>query len=189
VPLVVNGLPGVAPAVIGTPVGLADIYPTVLGWADLPLPLQLVGRPLPTTPDDTRAPRRLVSQYREELPGVGSLRPFETLRPGAILIDSIMMQLCAFCTPDDRADGDQTAVIEWPKKLIWYQNYPPQLFDLEQDPGETRRSLQPRARRRGLAGDRTGRREQPAPRPGSSPPWASSASAPSGSGPLGYLIR
>lgn len=40
-------------------------------------------------------------------------------------------------TPDDRADGDQTAVIEWPKKLIWYQNYPPQLFDLERDPGET----------------------------------------------------
>ena len=59
------------------------------------------------------------------------------LGPGAILIDSIMMQLRAFCTPDDRADGDQTAVIEWPKKLIWYQNYPPQLFDLERDPGET----------------------------------------------------
>ena len=137
VPLVVNGLPGAAPAVIGTPVGLADIYPTMLGWAGLPLPPQLVGRPLPTTPDDTGSPRRLVSQYREELPGVGFLRPFETLRPGAILIDSIMMQQRAFCTPDDRADGDQTAVIEWPWKLIWYQNYPPQLFDLEQDPGET----------------------------------------------------
>jgi arylsulfatase A-like enzyme len=137
VPLVVNGLPGIAPAVIATPVGLADIYPTVLGWADLPMPPQLVGRPLPVTPDDSRPPRRIVSQYREELPGVGFLRPFETLRPGAIAIDSIMMQLRAFCTPDDRADGDQTAVIEWPKKLIWYQNYPPELFDLEQDPGET----------------------------------------------------
>ncbi len=138
VPLVINGLPGVAPAVIEAPVALADLYPTVLGWAGLSGPsYSLVGRPLPTSPDQATGARRLVAEFRDAVPGVGFLRSFESLTPGAILVDSIMAQLRAFCTPDDRASGDQTAVIEWPHKLIWYQNFPPQLFDLAQDPGQT----------------------------------------------------
>jgi arylsulfatase A-like enzyme len=138
VPLVVSGLPDVAPAVIEAPVGLADVYPTVLGWAGLPGPsYPLVGHPLPTAPGQTTGPRRLVAEFRDALPAVGFLRSFETLNPGAILVDSIMAQLRAFCTPEDRAYGDQIAVIEWPYKLIWFQNFPPQLFDLAQDPGQT----------------------------------------------------
>ena len=138
VPLVVAGLPDVTPGVIEAPVGLADVYPTVLGWAGLSGPsYPLAGRALPTSPEQPAGVRRLVSQFRDELPGVGFVRSFEALTPGAIAVDTIMAQRRAFCTPEDRADGDQIAVIEWPLKLIWYQNFPPQLFDLAQDPGQT----------------------------------------------------
>src|SRR5262249_4217997 len=137
VPLVVNGLADVAPAVVETPVGLADVYPTVLGWSGLPDPPRLAGRPLPTMAGDAAPPRRLISEFRDELPGVGFLRPFETLQPGAVLIGGVMAQQRALCTPDDRATRDQTAVTQWPCKHLWYQNSPAQLFDLAHDPSET----------------------------------------------------
>src|SRR5262249_57526318 len=65
VPLVVSGLPHVAPAVIETPVQLADVLPSVLGWAGAS-PLEgIAGRPLPTRDEADATPRRIVSEYTD----------------------------------------------------------------------------------------------------------------------------
>jgi len=58
VPLVIHGLPDVAPAVIDAPVELVDLMPTMLEWAVVPMPQNLAGRPLPRTAAPPSVPAR-----------------------------------------------------------------------------------------------------------------------------------
>lgn len=67
VPLVIHGLPDVAPAVIDTPVELADLMPTMLEWAVVPMPQNLAGRPLPTHSSAAVGPRPLIAELDYDL--------------------------------------------------------------------------------------------------------------------------
>jgi hypothetical protein len=40
------------------------------------------------------------------------------------------------CQPSDRVFGDMAALTRWPFKLIWFENYPAELYDLSWDPLE-----------------------------------------------------
>jgi hypothetical protein len=40
------------------------------------------------------------------------------------------------CRPRDRVFGKLAALTRWPFKLIWFENYPAELYDLSWDPSE-----------------------------------------------------
>jgi arylsulfatase A-like enzyme len=65
VPLIVNGLRGVAPAVIPDTVGLVDLAPTILGWAGLAVPSELRGKPLPQRSGGKPGDRTLFAYYSD----------------------------------------------------------------------------------------------------------------------------
>jgi arylsulfatase A-like enzyme len=133
VPLVVHGLGGVAPAVIDAPVQLADVVPTVLRLARLPVPAGLPGVPLPTSTRAPGAARPIVAEYRD---------PQDVIPPGESPMGSRLRGLIRFvrlgCTPGDRVFGAMRAVIRYPHKLVWFANYPAELYDLSIDPLERR---------------------------------------------------
>ena len=67
------------------------------------------------------------------------------------------------CGPDDRVFGGMVALTRYPLKLIWYENYAAELYDLSWDAGERidlaagqpeqARALAAEAERRVRAGD------------------------------------
>ena len=68
IPLVVAGLPGVAPGRIDAPVRLVDLSASVLAWAGLEQPAELAGTPLPTSPrPDGEGGRALRAAYSDSL--------------------------------------------------------------------------------------------------------------------------
>jgi arylsulfatase A-like enzyme len=145
VPLVVRGAPGAQPGtVIDTPVQHADVVPSVLAWAGLPSAAELPGRPLPVRPDAPAPARSLVAEYRD--PATGPARE-PRLAAG---IRREVQALRADCPPGQPVHGAIRAVLEPPLKLIWYEKYPPQLIDLDQDPSEVQDlgALRPEAVRR-----------------------------------------
>ena len=129
VPLVVHGAPGAQRGVVDTPVSLTDVMPSVLGWAGLPVPPHVVGRPLPLAPG-VAAPRELVAEYIDA----------ESEEPDDPDVGKVMLaaarQHRRDCKPEDRADGSSRALVAWPLKLIRFDHHPPSLFDLSADPGE-----------------------------------------------------
>ena len=131
VPLVVAGLAGVAPAVIDTPVQLADVTPAVLGWIGLPAPDGLAGRPLPTDP---RAPARtpLVAAEFYDIGRDGERSGSEV----ADLLIALTARMRRGCDPGQRVFGDMRALVRYPLKLAWYAKYPAQLYDLQTDGDE-----------------------------------------------------
>ena len=130
VPLVVSGLPGVPPAVIETPVQLADVLPSVLGWAGAPPLDGITGRALPTTDQRQASPRGIVSEYTDY-----------TLAD--TLPDWMQDKVREFawrgrsrCRAEDRVFGDMRSVLAFPYKLTSYTGYPPELFEVVSDPRE-----------------------------------------------------
>jgi len=132
VPLVVHGLAGVEPADLYQRVKLSDLAPSILKWAGLDVPRDLPGRPLPLAPDVATKPRKIVGVYIDE--------PLVT-DPGT-LPDGLEIRLRGSkkrregCEPDDRVFGSTIALIRYPYKLIWYEDYPSELYDLSWDPYE-----------------------------------------------------
>jgi arylsulfatase A-like enzyme len=131
VPLIVHGLAGIEPSVIDAPVQLADLVPTILGWAGLPLPPELVGHPLPTAVGTSAAAAPIVGEQLdfEEEP--------ESETPSlARYLRRWTDRLRGSCTSDDRVFGDIRALVRYPFKLVWYARYPAQLYDLSSDGNE-----------------------------------------------------
>lgn len=129
VPLVVHGVPGVAAAIIDTPVQLVDVMPTVLGWAGVKAPAGLAGQPLPMAAPAQARERAIVAEFHD----------YRDERFYGQFPDSIQEQLkrrWMHCTESDRVTGDMRSIIRFPYELIWYERYPPQLFDLSTDPTE-----------------------------------------------------
>jgi hypothetical protein len=81
---------------------------------------------LPVSPEEAANERSIVGVYIDEplvsAPGVLPdgfeirLRGSEKRRRG--------------CRPGDRVFGTTIALIRYPYKLIWYENHPPELYDL-----------------------------------------------------------
>ena len=124
VPLVVHGVPGRDPARIATPVGLAAVWGSIRELAG-------VG-----AADDPRLP---VADVRGESPVVRA-EYFETA-DGALAdappILRVLGLLRVKCGLDDRVFGNMRAVIRGRHKLIDFERYPDELFDVVADPGET----------------------------------------------------
>lgn len=132
IPLVVTGVPGVAPAVLDQPVQLADIMPSVLAWTGVGGAGELKGQPLPTLPSSRRSPVTIAAQYTEPDNVVLVGDAPEWLLRGKDRTRKTRRS----CKPEDRVFGDLIALIRYPYKAIWYERHPLQLFDLGKDPDE-----------------------------------------------------
>ncbi len=132
IPLAVHGLPDTPAGRIDAPVTLVDVATSVLSWAGAEIPPELVGRPLPTrVPDANRPGVDLLAVYSDEkltLPEDWE----EELEPTAEARDTKR----SGCWPSDRVFGNMAALTRWPFKLIWFENYPAELYDLSWDPLE-----------------------------------------------------
>jgi arylsulfatase A-like enzyme len=130
VPLVVHGLPGIAPAVIETPVQLADVLPSLLAWVGAPPLDGITGRALPTRDQPSATSPGIVSEYtdytiEETLPEwmQDKVRQFAWRGRGR-------------CGPADHVFGDMRSVVAFPYKLMSYTGYPQELFEVASDPRE-----------------------------------------------------
>jgi arylsulfatase A-like enzyme len=125
VPLIIHGLAGAEPAVIDTPVQLADIVPTVLDWVGLSVPDHLPGQPLPTRNTTTAPIRSIVAQFTDPASGP----PHSSARWNQNWRDQS-------CTGDDKVNGAMQALVRYPFKLIRFERYPSELYHLGEDPHE-----------------------------------------------------
>jgi arylsulfatase A-like enzyme len=122
VPLVITGLPGVAPAAISTPVALADVAPSMLRWAGLPDPGDFDGQVLPTS-DRGPSERAIVAEHSD--PSAGPFARWRRVRRDA-------------CDPDGPLFGDSQVIVAYPWKLHRYEGLAAaELFLLDSDPHET----------------------------------------------------
>jgi arylsulfatase A-like enzyme len=132
IPLAVHGLPDVPASRVETPVTLVDVAASVLNWAGAEIPPDLVGRPLPIRDSEADGPGvDLLAVYSDEkldLPENWE----EDLEPTEEARDTKR----SGCWPSDRVFGDMAALTRWPFKLIWFENYPAELYDLSWDPLE-----------------------------------------------------
>lgn len=123
VPLVIHGVPGARAAEIDAPVQLVDVYASVLQWTGQPLPEGLAGRPLPTTPSEQHN-HPVITEYTDMSKGRGKV------------VQKKVRTFRAECTDDWPVFGDMRALVQYPYKLIWYERYPAELYDLSVDSGE-----------------------------------------------------
>lgn len=133
VPLVIHGLPDVPPAVRDATVQLADLTPSMLVWAGLPVPAGLTGRPIRVEPADPDEPRTVMAEWSDPSKRAAGLEPM-LARVGRYLVASGRR----YCEPGDRVFGDMRAVVSHPFKLVWSPTQPSELYDLASDPGERR---------------------------------------------------
>jgi arylsulfatase A-like enzyme len=131
VPLVVQGVAGKSAVVVSSPVGLEDLMPSMLEWAQIEKPAGLAGVLLPLsakTPSDVPA-RTFFSAYTDQFVAVP-----EEWRDRVQHADKDRLR--QFCTESNRVFGGMTALIRYPFKYVWYERYPASLFDLSWDPNE-----------------------------------------------------
>lgn len=131
VPLIVHGLPDTEPAVIETPVALADIAPSILRWAGVAAGRTTAGRPLPTSRDEGDAARVIVAEHDDP---EGHHEPDKS--PIARYVRALARAIRRQCEASDRVFGYIRAAVQYPFKLVWYSRYPAELYDLGSDPDE-----------------------------------------------------
>jgi arylsulfatase A-like enzyme len=128
VPLVVHGLPGVAPAIIPAPVSLADIAPSLLEWLGLDVPSAWSPFRLPVTAGADPPDRALPAYYDDAAP----IPP-----PGFSTNHAAEMHRSrSGCHEADGVFGPIASLVRFPFKLVSYEQRPAQLFDLRWDPHE-----------------------------------------------------
>jgi arylsulfatase A-like enzyme len=130
VPLAVQGLPGIEPARIDAAVELADIAPSILSWAGVRPVAGLRGRILPTG-NSPRPPAEMFAVYSDQ-----KLRTPDDWESELDVDAATSDAKRAGCGESDRVFGNMAALTRWPFKLIWFQNYAPELYDLSWDPEE-----------------------------------------------------
>lgn len=124
VPLVVHGLPGIAPAVVPSPVELASVAPSLMAWAGLEPLGDVRVAPLPTGAG--AGADAVVAEWTDP---VGS----DHVPDAHDFVKVHRMMSGRFregCKPADRVFGDQRTLIRYPWKLTWYERHPPELRDL-----------------------------------------------------------
>ncbi len=131
VPLVVHGLPDTAPTTIDTPVQHVDLMPSILGWAGVAMDERLARRRLPVANTGGVRPSILAefSDTAENVKGAkaGMLRLLGLARKR--------------CLPEHRVFGNMRALIQYPFKLIDYERYSSELYELSSST-DTRRDIQ-----------------------------------------------
>ena len=128
VPLVVHGLPGVEPAIIDEPVALLDVAPSILSWANQEVSPDLPGYLLPEAPRADAPERSLFAAYNDQYLNtrdeMGGLPPRDK------------DQKRLHCGSGDPVFGSMAALTRYPFKLLWFDEYPLELYDLSWDPDE-----------------------------------------------------
>jgi arylsulfatase A-like enzyme len=131
IPLAVHGLPDTKPGRIDAPVELADVAASVLHWAGIGIPPDLAGRPLPTQPSETaRTGADLLAFYSDE--PLSASGKWDRGRKPAMNRNAKREG----CGSEDRVFGRMASLTRWPFKLIWFQRYPAELYNLSWDPKE-----------------------------------------------------
>ncbi len=133
IPLVVHGTGGQPNTVVDIPVGLEDLMPTILSWAQAAVPDGLKGIRLPrSSPSDSfteASPRSFFAAYTDQFVVVpakldGRVRHVDKAK------------LRQFCAESNRVFGGMATLIRYPFKYVWYERYPASLYDLSWDPEE-----------------------------------------------------
>jgi arylsulfatase A-like enzyme len=132
IPLVVHGIPEAPAGRIDHPVTLVDVAASVLGWAGAEIPAEITGRALPTRASavDPSGVDLLAVYSDAKLKAPEDWE--EHLDPSE---DSRDLKR-SNCWPRDRVFGNMLALTRWPFKLIWFEHYPAELYDLSWDPLE-----------------------------------------------------
>jgi uncharacterized sulfatase len=134
VPLLVNGL-DVPPAVIDSPVTLADVAASVIEWAgldadtDTDTDADVDGRPLPLRAGEARDPRPIHAAYSDTF----VIDPKEWGGVIRFLDKDVPRQAC---TEKDKVFGGMASIIDYPFKYQWFEQGEPELYDLSWDPDE-----------------------------------------------------
>jgi len=132
IPLVVHGVPDALAGVIDLPVTLEDVTASVLDWAGVEIPPEFSGRPLPIRdPVPDRSDVDLVAVYSDAT----SKEPSNGEEHLSFSEDAQNLKR-SNCWSRDRVYGDMVALTRWPFKLIWFEKYPAELYDLSWDPME-----------------------------------------------------
>ena len=132
IPLAIHGLRDVPAGRIDAAVTLEDVAASMLSWAATEIPPEIIGRPLPTRASDTnRADVDLLAVYSDD-----KLKAPENWEEDLQPTDEARDAKRSGCRPSDRVFGDMAALTRWPFKLIWFENYPAELYDLSWDPLE-----------------------------------------------------
>jgi len=132
IPLVVHGLRDAPAGRIDAAVTLEDVTASMLSWAATEIPPEIIGRPLPTRASDAnRAGVDLLAVYSDK-----ELKAPEDWEEDLQPTDEARDAKRSGCWPSDRVFGDMAALTRWPFKLIWFENYPAELYDLSWDPLE-----------------------------------------------------
>jgi len=132
VPLAVHGLPGAPTGRIETPVTLVDVTASMLRWAGVEIPPEIAGRPMPTRVSDADWPGvDLLAVYSDE-----KLKPPENWEEDLKPTGEARNAKRSGCWPSDRVFGKMAALTRWPFKLIWFENYTAELYNLSWDPFE-----------------------------------------------------
>jgi len=132
IPLVVHGVPDAPAGGIDTPVTLEDVAASVLDWAEVEIPPEFGGRPLP---------------IRDSVPGRSDADLLALFSDATAKESSNGEEQLSFsedaqnlkrssCRSHDPVYGDMIALTRWPFKLIWFEKYPAELYDLSWDPME-----------------------------------------------------
>jgi arylsulfatase A-like enzyme len=132
IPLVVHGVPDAPAGGIDLPVALEDVAASVLDWAGVEIPPEFSGRPLPirdSVPD--RSDVDLVAVYSDAT----SKESSKGERRMSFSEDAQNLKR-SNCWSRDRVYGGMVALTRWPFKLIWFEKYPAELYDLSWDPKE-----------------------------------------------------
>jgi len=130
IPLLVHGLADVPAAEIDTPVSLLDVAPSILRWAGSERSPEIAGRPLPESAASLpHVSRQIVAAYSD----LSVARGESWLNVvGATSKD----ELRRGCGPSYPVRGGMAALVEYPYKLHWFEQYPAELYDLSWDPAE-----------------------------------------------------
>jgi len=132
IPLVVHGVPDAPADRIDLPVTLEDVSASVLDWAGVEIPPEFSGRPLPirnSVPDLSDVD--LVALYSD-----ATLAEPRNGEQHLSFSADAQNRKRSNCWSRDRVYGDMVALTRWPFKLIWFENYPAELYDLSWDPME-----------------------------------------------------
>ncbi len=128
VPLVVHGLAETPPAVIAAPVGLGDVAPSLLGWLGFDAPPAWSPGRLPRAAEPAAGERPLRAAYSDA--------PLVTPQRTRTNHERDAARRRRGCGESDRVFGEILSLVRFPFKLVWYERYPAQLFDLRWDARE-----------------------------------------------------
>ena len=132
IPLVISGLPDVAPAIIDHPVELRQVRQSLLCWA--------LGETCPAALPTTNPSGDSWTGTLDPIISIYSDRVVEKPDdldgdPGA-RVGGVPDSSRSSCNAQDRVFGNMVSMIRYPMKITWYEKYEPVLHDLSWDPKE-----------------------------------------------------